>query len=260
MSNKEGRIKYIIGTDTLSKKLTPNALVNTLVLSEGSLKNLKVNFKKADSIPIYGFNFDDGKGVHVDNFSNRGNSGLPIGSFDVATMRAFHAKLDYDLIVLQYGANVLNYGTLDYSWYEKRMAKVVAHLQECFPGVTVLVISTADKSTKYDMEMKTDSAVIPLNTAQKRYAIKSQASFVNLYTLMGGDGSMVQWVEQEPSRANKDYTHFNHRGAKEAANLVYKQLSDGYEAYKLLRQKRKKAVKPIKEDSIFTKTDSVYEN
>ena len=99
-----------------------------------------------------------------------------------------------------------------------------------------------------------------MNTAQKRYAIKSQASFVNLYTLMGGDGSMVQWVEQEPSRANKDYTHFNHRGAKEAANLVYKQLSDGYEAYKLLRQKRKKAVKPIKEDSIFTKTDSVYEN
>src|SRR5690606_27626887 len=61
-SNKEGRIKYIIGTDTISKKLTPNALVNTMVLSEGNLKSLKVNFKKADSIPIYGFNFDDGKG------------------------------------------------------------------------------------------------------------------------------------------------------------------------------------------------------
>ena len=181
-SNKEGRISYTIGTDTISKKLTPNGLVNSMVLSEGNLKSIKVNFKKADSIPFYGFNFDDGKGVHVDNFSNRGNSGLPIGSFDVATMRAFHAKLDYDLIVLQYGANVLNYGTLNYSWYEKRMAKVVAHLQECFPGVTVLVISTADKSTKYDMEMKTDSAVIPLKTAQKHYAIKSQANFENLYT------------------------------------------------------------------------------
>ena len=107
-SNKDGKIKYVIGTDTISKKLTPNALVNTVVLSESNLKSIKVNFKKADSIPIYGFNFDDGKGVHVDNFSNRGNSGLPIGSFDVATMRAFHSKLDYDLIVLQYGANVLN--------------------------------------------------------------------------------------------------------------------------------------------------------
>ena len=258
-SNKDGKIKYVIGTDTISKKLTPNALVNTVVLSESNLKSIKVNFKKADSIPIYGFNFDDGKGVHVDNFSNRGNSGLPIGSFDVATMRAFHSKLDYDLIVLQYGANVLNYGSLNYSWYEKRMAKVVAHLKECFPGVAILIVSTADKSTKYDLEMKTDSAVVPLNTAQKRYAIKSESSFVNMYTLMGGDGSMIQWVEQEPARANKDYTHFNHRGAKEAANLIFTQLNKGYEMYKELRKKRKKPVAPVKKDSIITNKDSVYE-
>ena len=259
-SNNEGKVFYTSGADTIVKKLAPNKLVNTLTLSEGNLKSIKVNFKQADSIPIYGFNFDDGKGVHVDNFSNRGNSGLPIGSFDVATMRAFHSKLDYDLIVLQYGANVLNYGSLNYGWYEKRMAKVVAHLKECFPGVAILVVSTADKSTKYDLEMKTDSAVVPLNTAQKRYAIKSESSFVNMYTLMGGDGSMIQWVEQEPARANKDYTHFNHRGAKEAANLIFTQLNQGYETYKGLRKKRKKPVVPIKKDSVIINKDSVYED
>ena len=258
-SNKEGKVFYMSGSDTIVKKLTPNIAVNTLALSEGSLKSIKVNFKKADSIPIYGFNFDDGKGVHVDNFSNRGNSGLPIGSFDVATMRAFHSKLDYDLIVLQYGANVLNYGSLNYGWYEKRMTKVVAHLKECFPGVAILIVSTADKSTKYDLEMKTDSAVVPLNTAQKRYAIKSESSFVNMYTLMGGDGSMIQWVEQEPARANKDYTHFNHRGAKEAANLIFTQLNQGYEMYKDLRKKRKKTAATVKKDSVIINKDSVYE-
>jgi len=256
-SNKEGKVIFVAG-DTIIKKLTPNNTLNTLTLSEGSLKNLKVNFKKADSIPIYGFNFDDGKGVHVDNFSNRGNSGLPLGSFDINTMRAFHAKLDYDLIVLQYGANVLNYGTLDYTWYEKRMTKVVNHLKECFPGVAILIVSTADKSTKYDLEMKTDSAVVPLNRAQKKYAIKSEASFVNMYTLMGGDGSMVKWVEEVPSKANKDYTHFNHRGAKEAANLIFTQLNQGYETYKALR-KKKKPVAPIKKDSAIIKNDSVNE-
>ncbi len=256
-SNKEGKIFYVAG-DTIVKKLTPNNTLNTLTLSEGNLKNVKVNFKKADSIPIYGFNFDDGKGVHVDNFSNRGNSGLPLGSFDINTMRAFHAKLDYDLIVLQYGANVLNYGTLDYTWYEKRMTKVVAHLKECFPGVAILIVSTADKSTKYDLEMKTDSAVVPLNRAQKKYAIKSESSFVNMYTLMGGDGSMVKWVEEIPSKANKDYTHFNHRGAKEAANLIFTQLNQGYEMYKKLRNKRKKTT-PIKKDSAIIKKDSVNE-
>lgn len=258
-SNKEGKINYVIGTDSISKKISPNSLLNALVLSESNLKSIKVDFKHADSIPIYGFNFDDGKGVHVDNFSNRGNSGLPIGSFDVATMRAFQSKLNYDLIILQYGANVLNYGSLNYSWYEKRMAKVVAHLKECFPGVAILIISTADKATKYDLEMKTDSAVVPLNTAQKRYAIKSESSFVNMFTLMGGDGSMIQWVEQEPAKANKDYTHFNHRGAKEAANLIFLQLNKGYELYKKLRKKRKKSAVPIKKDSLFFNTDSVHE-
>lgn len=256
-SNKNGKIFFVAG-DTIVKKLTPNNTLNTLTLSEGSLSNLKVNFRKADSIPIYGFNFDDGKGVHVDNFSNRGNSGLPLGSFDINTMRAFHAKLDYDLIVLQYGANVLNYGTLDYTWYEKRMTKVVHHLKECFPGVAILIVSTADKSTKYDMEMKTDSAVIPLNRAQKKYAIQSEASFVNMYTLMGGDGSMVKWVDEVPSKANKDYTHFNHRGAKEAANLIFTQLNQGYETYKALR-KKKKPVAPITKDSALTNKDSVNE-
>ena len=48
---------------------------------------------------------------------------------------------------------------------------MVAHLKECFPGVAILIVSTADKSTKYDLEMKTDSAVVPLNTAQKRYIL-----------------------------------------------------------------------------------------
>src|SRR5690606_15161954 len=123
------------------------------------------------SVPFYGFNFDNGKGVHVDNFSNRGNSGLPISLFNTRVMKAFNEKLGYDLIVLHYGTNVLNYGSYNYTWYEKRMGIVVNHLRECFPGVDILVISTADKATKYDMEMKTDSAVVPLTLAQKRYAI-----------------------------------------------------------------------------------------
>ena len=256
-SNKEGKVFFVAG-DTIVKKLTPNNTLNTLTLLEGSVKNLKVNFKHADSIPIYGFNFDDGKGVHVDNFSNRGNSGLSLGSFDITMMRAFHTKLDYDLIVLQYGANVLNYGTLDYTWYEKRMTKVVNHLKECFPGVSILIVSTADKSTKYDLEMKTDSAVVPLNRAQKKYAIQSEASFVNMYILMGGDGSMVKWVEEVPSKANKDYTHFNHRGAKDAANLIFTQLNQGYEKYKAMR-KKKKPIALIKKDTVLIKKDSINE-
>ena len=253
--NQNGQINYIVGKDTLRKKLIANNLLNTIKLSETSLKTLKVDFIKAKSVPIYGFNFDDGKGVHVDNFSQRGNSGIPISKFNVDLMLAFQQKLNYDLIVLHYGTNVLNYGTKDYSWYDKSMTRTVNRLKACFPGVAILIISSADKASKYDLEMKTDSAVVPLTLAQKRYALKTQSGFINLYTLMGGDGSMTKWVEEEPALANKDYTHFNFRGAKKVAGILYDQISKGYEEYKILRKQRKAAIEPEKTpiDSITPK-------
>lgn len=232
--NTAASMRVIAGKDTIVKKLNPTGILNTVKLAD-AYKGFKADFIKADTIPFYGFNFDDGRGVHVDNFSNRGNSGLPIGNFNTALMKAFNDKLGYDLIVLHYGTNVLNYGSLNYGWYERGMTKVVNHLRECFPGVTILIVSTADKSTKYGTEMKTDSAVVPLTLAQKRYAVKNKAAYVNLYTLMGGDGSMVKWVEEEPARANKDYTHFNFRGSKKIADLIYNQLNNGFEKYKALR-------------------------
>lgn len=250
--NQNGQINYILGKDTLRKKLIANNILNTIKLSKTSLKTLKVDFIKAKSVPIYGFNFDDGKGVHVDNFSQRGNSGIPISKFNVDLMRAFQQKLNYDLIVLHYGTNVLNYGTKDYSWYDKSMTRTVNRLKSCFPGVSILIISTADKASKYDLEMKTDSAVVPLTLAQKRYALKTQSGFINLYTLMGGDGSMTKCVEDEPTLAGKDYTHFNFRGAKKVAGILYDQINNGYEEYKTLRKQRKAAIQPEK-----TPTDSI---
>lgn len=255
--NKNGKIYQVVGVDTIYKKLKPINKLNTLSLSSNGQKSMRVNFTEADSIPFYGFNFDNGKGIHVDNFSSRGNSGLPLSMFDIDLMKQFQEQLHYDLIVLHYGTNVLNYGSYNYSWYEKRMNKVVAHLKECFPGVSILVISTADKSTKYEMDMKTDSAVVPLMLAQKKYAIKSESAFVNLYTLMGGDGSMVSWVDEEPARANKDYTHFNFRGAKDVANMIFNQINDGFEKYKKIRPVKKPLKKIIKKDSAKAVNDSV---
>ena len=262
-SSKVGKVNFIIGKDTLKKSLSPNNLVNTLKVSSGSVKAFKANFVQADSIPIYGFNFDNGSGVHVDNFSQRGNSGLPISMFNADVMRAFNNSLKYDLIILHYGTNVLNYGTKNYSWYEKGMTKTVNKIKESFPGVSILIVSTADKSTKYDLEMKTDSAVVPLMKAQKHYALETHAGFVNLYTLMGGDGSMIKWVDETPAKANKDYTHFNQRGAKAIGNLLYGQLNKGYEEYKVLRQKRDaegtkpKPVRKARPDSVSVTKDSV---
>ncbi len=237
-NNHEAKIKYITTSDTITKQLEPYKKLNTFLVSKTPLHSLKVNFIQSDSIPIYGFNFDSRNGIHVDNFSQRGNSGMPLTKLNIELMQEFNKILDYDLIILHYGTNVLNYGTKNYNWYERNMTKTVEHLKKCFPGVTVLIISTADKGTKYETEMRSDSAVIPLTKAQKRYAVSTQSGFINLFTLMGGDGSIVKWTEEEPAMANKDYTHFNYRGSKKVAQLLYQEINEGYELYKKLKRQQ----------------------
>ncbi len=230
-TNLSGKIRINSEVDTIVKELSPTSLVNTLELTKNSSKKIELNFTNVDSIPFYGCNFDDGLGVHIDNFSTRGNSGLPLGILNTEIMRVFQEKLSYDLLILQYGTNVLGYGTNEYGWYKKRMSRVIEHLHNCFPGVAILVISTADKSSKYGTEMKTDSAVVPLVTAQRDFAIATGCGFISLYNLMGGDSSMVKWVNENPSKANKDYTHFNKRGAKEIAKMLFDEIDKGYNEY-----------------------------
>jgi hypothetical protein len=60
------------------------------------------------------------------------------------------------------------------------------------------------------------------------------------------------WAEDSPAKANKDYTHFNYRGAQEVAGMMFKHLEEGYEAYKKQRVKKEKEAK-LKSDSIKQK-------
>ena len=230
-NNNKAYVTVSVDKDSvITKNLNASSLLNTLSLSSHNAKSMQVNFHKADSIPIYGFNFDNGEGVHVDNFSIRGNSGLPLSILNPSLMNAFDRELNYDLIILHYGANVLGYGTLNYSWYEKNMTTVVNNLHACFPNADVLIISTADKSSKIEGAMQTDPAVVPLANAQKNYARKTGSGYISLYEIMGGRGSMVNWVNDK--LANQDYTHFNGSGSKKVAKLIYGEIDKGYTKFK----------------------------
>ncbi|MGE4346559.1 MAG: hypothetical protein AB7D46_03985 [Flavobacteriaceae bacterium] len=233
--NQEAYVELFYNGDTtrVVKPLNTDKKLNTLRLADKNLISIKMNFVNADSIAFYGINSAEDSGVYIDNFSSRGNSGLPLSLLNPSFIKEFDQELGgYDLIVLHYGTNVLNYGNLNYSWYERSMTRVVNHLKTCFPNASFLIVSTADKSTKYGMEMKTDSAVVPLANAQQRYAETTRSGFINLYTLMGGDGSMVRWVEDEPTLGNKDYTHFNTKGSQKIARFIFDELKKEYAQFR----------------------------
>ena len=56
--------------------------------------------------------------------------------------------------------------------------------------------------------------------AQRRIAETNGVAFWNLFEAMGGPNSMPKWVDSNPPKAFKDYTHFNLDGAADIAELL----------------------------------------
>jgi hypothetical protein len=42
---------------------------------------------------------------------------------------------------------------------------------------------------------------------------------------------MVKWADADTTLANKDYTHFNFRGANKVAHLFFNEIDKAYSSY-----------------------------
>ena len=95
------------------------------------------------------------------------------------------------------------------------------------PGTSVLVVGCSDREERTANGWRTMPGVLGLIQAQKRVAINTGVAFWDLYTAMGGAGSIVSMVSR--GEANNDYTHINFKGGDRIARLLYDALMLGYE-------------------------------
>lgn len=212
--------------------LNDGATVNEALLIETPANRLSLYFELPPTQALYGVSLESPDGIIVDNFPSRGNSGSGLLQITGPVLRQFQEKLDYELIMLQFGLNVLNPKMTNYDWYEREMIRVIRHFREAMPGVSILVLGPSDRAVKRQGRMQTDPSVTLITEALRRAAEASDAAFFSFYEAMGGQGSMVEWVEQrQPRLANLDYTHFNFAGARVAAFLLLDYLLRGYDEY-----------------------------
>ena len=220
------------GTVTINDKaytLSGSAPVNRLDFQQDTAKSSVTLRFSGETTPFYGLCFESDSGIYVDNYSFRGISGIELGHLSAAMIRRMQQERPYDLVVMHYGANVLFRPELtDYSWYERPMKKVIDSLQKDLPAASFLVIGTADKSYKKADKYITAPGVEALLKVQHDMAARHGTAYWNLFAAMGGEGSMVRWVEGDTVMANKDYTHFNRTGAGKVASLLYKAIMNEY--------------------------------
>ena len=206
-------------------------LLNCLALPAEKVSRLRLEFVIPNNLPVYGVSMETDHGVILDNFSLRGNSGAGLLNIRPDMLRQFQDQVDYDLVALQFGLNVLNPKLRDYRWYEDQLIAVIQHFQKTLPGVPVLIVGVPDKSTRINGVMRTDPSIPRIHAAQRRAAFRCGAAFFSLYEAMGGEGAMIEWVEQK-RLANRDYTHFNFQGADVASNYLLRFFTAGVDQYR----------------------------
>jgi len=226
-SNAE--VKYSIdGGKEITKSLTSGKKLNILEIKNTDSKSVKFTFPKAESAYYYGVSLESGDGVYIDNYALRGNSGVDLKKIDGDDIKAFNRELNYDLVILEFGLNILSGRKTNFDRYEKDMIKVVNGLKEAMPNTSFILVGAHDKCIKKGSKFVTDPAVPELVKAQKNIATETNIAFWNLFEAMGGENSMVEWVDANPPKAFKDYIHFNDIGAREEANMLFDELMKKY--------------------------------
>lgn len=183
-------------------------------------KNIKIKVTDK-ALPVYGLSFESGTGVIVDNLSFRGVTGIELRKLDTTLLQQVNKERSYDLIVLEYGLNILDDNRDAYfKWYNKLFEESIHKVKTCFPGADILIISCGDRAFRKETGYETGEYVSNLVQTQATIAYNNQVAFFNLYESMGGKGSMVNWVTGSPSLAYNDYMHPNQRGSTKIAGFL----------------------------------------
>lgn len=227
---KSSSIKYSFNNGAeQSVTLQPGSGVKELTLSYPSgAQSIKITTSMAGQADFYGVSLEDGNGIYIDNFPWRGNTGISFRDLDVGVLKDFDRLCNYKLIIINFGGNQVSSGESNYDWFESQMVKIINNLKSTFPQSSFLLISVGDKSKKVGTRLMTDPLVLRLIESQKRIANTTGIAFWNLFEAMGGQNSMVDWVNANPPLAVKDYTHINLQGAKKIADMLTKSLLAGY--------------------------------
>lgn len=200
----------------------PSEQVQQINLLGGGMRSVKVEVKNAEGFIGYGVVFDGTRGVSVDNYAIRSNSGLAMFGTDLQTNTRIGRMLGYDMIVLQWGLNAMDPDVTNYSNYGKQLRRVINYIKSCFPHSAIVVMGVGDKAAQKDGAFVTPPAVGAMIAEQKAAARECGVAFWDTFRAMGGANSMARFVEN--NWAAKDYTHLSYGGGRQIATQFVKAL------------------------------------
>ena len=161
----------------------------------------------------------------LNDYSVRSNNGQAMFWTNPSVNAQINAMLGYDLVVLQYGLNIMQPGVKNYTNYAGQIEKMIAYVRQCFPGAAVLVLGVSDRSVKTDAGFEPMDAIPHMLDCQRRAARNTGAAFWPTCDAMRALGGMEQFVKN--GWAGKDYTHIDYAGGRRVAWALFDAINAG---------------------------------
>lgn len=184
---------------------------------------------------IYGIQLDDVNGVSLDNVPMRGCSGNIFTNIDEQTLTPFFQHENVRLLILQYGGNSVPAcsGSRGISSYMSVLRRQIALFRRMAPEASILFIGPADMATRMHGEMKTYPILPEMVDSLRETSLQEGVAFWDMYSAMGGKGSIVRWYRARPQLAGADFVHFTPKGAEKMADMLYGTLQLYYRFYRI---------------------------
>ena len=216
------------------EKNTPTTL---FWICDTMMSNFSLTF--SGTAELMGVSLDGNYGVAVDNIPLRGSSGTFFTQIDTVGFISTIKALNVRLIMLEFGGNAMpsisNQKNIDS--YMEIIAKQICHLQTICPQAKIVLIGPADMSKTVRGKLQTYPMLPELVEAMKNTATQNNAAFWNMFEVMGGENSMLAWVQEQPALAAPDYIHFTPRGADKIGEMLFESLMNYYQYFKLVKGK-----------------------
>ncbi len=191
---------------------------------ENTPDEFKIKFTGKDSPDIYGISIESDAGILVDNIAMRGSAGLDFTRMNMTQQSQMYRLLNTNLLILQFGLNVVPNVVEDYTYYENWFYNQLSALKRFNPDMSIIVIGVSDMSRKKGEYYESYPNIEKIRDVQRNAAFKANCAFWDFYEAMGGENSMPSWVFAEPPLATKDFTHLNYKGARIIGQMFYNAL------------------------------------
>ncbi len=175
----------------------------------------------------YGALFEGRSGVVVDNYSVRSNNGRAmLWSSPLINSQIDSAIGGYDLVILQYGLNIMQSGVNRYTAYGAQIERMIEFARQSFPSAAILVMGVSDRWIRREgryVQMRSEA--LGLTSYQRQAAQNQEVCFWDTFAAMQCRGGMSGFVAG--GFAAKDHTHINTKGGRQIAEILFDALAVG---------------------------------